>query len=98
MPLRVDQLDHSHALRLVGVVLAGEGVLVHLHSQSHEDVVDRIDIRGVCVDAARGVGHVLSGVPRVSLGGPVARVDQQTVANVRQHYANIGEKMKFNTP
>ena len=32
----IDKLDHSHALRLVRVVLAAEGVLTHLFNGNEE--------------------------------------------------------------
>jgi hypothetical protein len=71
-----DQLDHTNALRLVGVLLAAEGVVVDGYAQAHQCLVDALHVLGVRVHAAGRVGHGFEGSPVAA--APVSRVDQLT--------------------
>jgi hypothetical protein len=84
-PNLVHQLDDPHALRSVRVVLPTYRVIPDFHAQAQQGGVDALDLNGVCVCAAGGVGHSVCGGPLDGGGGPVARVDENAITNVGEH-------------
>jgi hypothetical protein len=70
----VDELHHSNSLWLVRVVLARVRVVIHHDAQPRQQGVDALDVLGVAVHAAGGVGHIDGGLPVDRLGGPVTGV------------------------
>ena len=81
-PKLVNSGHHGDALGLVRVILARERVVVHLHAELDELLVDAFHVLWVAVHAAGGVRHVHARVPRLVGGGPVAGVKEDTVANI----------------